>query len=202
MVLRDEPKQLPFAAPPFVVPAGVDPTANLLAAQALIANALGQRPAPVPRHSPRPGQPFPYMQHHKHTIHTQHMTPPHPGMRTSASPASPPATCGGVSAPTLDVHIERHIGAILPAAVTPPIGGVTDYHSESTAKRTTIHIYTLLSTNAHSALHIPTAYSTILYEPITQTYDARRCTALGAEHCYSTWRQQRCATIATSSPLL
>ena len=40
----------------------------------------------------------------------------HPGTTTSTYPASPPATSGGASAPILDVHMERHDGAILPAA--------------------------------------------------------------------------------------
>ena len=50
----DYTRQLPhadqphMAVSPLSVPAGVDPTASLLAAQALITNALGQRPVPVP----------------------------------------------------------------------------------------------------------------------------------------------------------
>ena len=58
-----EPRQLPIVAPPLVVPTGVDPTACLLAAQALTANALGQRPVSIPEAVPRPGHP--YMQSHK-----------------------------------------------------------------------------------------------------------------------------------------
>ena len=51
---RDYPRQLPHANQPHIavrplsVPACVDPTASLLAVQALIANALGQYPVPVP----------------------------------------------------------------------------------------------------------------------------------------------------------
>ena len=41
----------------------MDPTASLLAAQALIANALGQHPAPVPEAVPQAGPALPRAQH-------------------------------------------------------------------------------------------------------------------------------------------
>ena len=44
----NKPRQPPFATPPLAISVGVDPTASPLAGQALIANALGQRPAPAP----------------------------------------------------------------------------------------------------------------------------------------------------------
>ena len=62
---RRSPRQLPHANQPHLaalaisIPARVDPTASLLAAQTPIANALGQSLVPVPEAVPQAG-PTPY----------------------------------------------------------------------------------------------------------------------------------------------